>query len=217
MLRSEVFALLEGTADAAFTVDELGVICSWNRAAENLFGYPASSAVQKSCADLFQGRGPLGNVVCKENCSVLQCSGAHRPIDNYDLEVKGRNGQRLWVNISIIVYEDPRTKHRLHLHLARDITARKKREELTRKVIEATEELVTLPRVPGASPAVSPLSEQEVRVLRLLSEGKNPAEVMRALKISPRTLRNHLHHANQKLGTGSRLEAVIHAVKRGLI
>jgi len=216
MLRSEIFALLEGTGDAAFAVDELGVICSWNRAAEKLFGYPAASALQTSCADLFQGHGPLGNVVCKENCDVLQCSGRSN-VENYDLEVKGRNGQRLWVNISIIVYEDPRTKHRLHLHLARDISERKKRDEVTQKVLEATKELVDLPRTPGASVAISPLSEQETRVLRLLSEGKSPEEVMRVLKISPRTLRNHLHHANQKLGTASRLEAVIHAVKRGLI
>jgi len=216
MLRSEVFALLEGTGDAAFAVDELGLICSWNHAAEKLFGYAATSVLQKSCAELFQGRGPLGNVVCKENCAVLQCS-SRQSIDNYDLEVKSRNGQRLWVNVSIIVHEDPRTKHRLHLHLARDIAARKRREELTQKVLEATEELVSLPRVPGASLKVSPLSEQETRVLRLLSEGKSPEEVRRVLKISPRTLRNHLHHANQKLGTGSRLEAVIHAVKRGLI
>jgi PAS domain S-box-containing protein len=217
MLHGELLALLEGTADAAFTVDEQGVICSWNRAAEKLFGYSASSALNKCCADLFEGRGTLGNAVCKDDCDVLQCAAAQRAIDNYDLEVKSRNGQRLWVNISIIVYQDPRRKRRLHIHLARDITGRKKREDLTQKVLDATKELVTLPKPPTAPGGVSRLSEQETRVLRLLSEGKTPEEVARVLKISSRTLRNHLHHANQKLGTGSRLEAVIHAVRRGLI
>ena len=217
MLQGELLALLEGTADAAFTVDEQGVICSWNRAAEKLFGYSASSALNKCCADIFQGRGTLGNAVCKDDCNVLQCAAAQRDIDNYDLEVKGRNGQRLWVNVSIIVYQEPRQRRRLHIHLARDITARKKREELTQKVLEATQELVTLPKTPTAPAEISSLSAQETRVLRLLSEGKTPEEVARVLKISARTLRNHLHHANQKLGTGSRLEAVIHAVRRGLI
>ena len=39
MLETELFALLEGTADAAFSVDEQGRIRSWNRAAEKLFGW----------------------------------------------------------------------------------------------------------------------------------------------------------------------------------
>ncbi len=217
MLQAELLALLEGTADAAFTVDEQGVVCSWNRAAEKLFGFPAASVLNKSCAQLFQGRGTLGNVVCKEDCSVLQCAAAGRGIENYDLEIKSRAGQRLWVNVSIIVFQDARLKRRLHIHLARDITARRKSEELTQKVLDATKELITLPNPPNSRSGASPLSAQETRVLRLLSEGKTPEEVARVLKISSRTLRNHLHHANQKLGTGTRLEAVIHAVKRGLI
>ena len=64
---------------------------------------------------------------------------------------------------------------------------------------------------------IAPLSEQEHRVLRNFSEGQSPANIVRALKISPQTLRNHLHHINQKLGTHTRLEAVIHAIRRKLI
>jgi PAS domain S-box-containing protein len=39
MLETELFALLEQTADAAYTVTEGGEICSWNGAVERLFGY----------------------------------------------------------------------------------------------------------------------------------------------------------------------------------
>jgi PAS domain S-box-containing protein len=217
MLQCELFALLEGTADAAFTVDEQGTIRSWNRAAEKLFGYSCSAVLQKPCAHLFQGRGPLGNIVCSENCGVLQCAAAHRQTENYDLEVKGRGGRRVWVNISIIVFQDARSGHRLHIHLARDITTGKKKEELAQKLLGAAKEFMALPESSGAVAPVSPLSAQERRVLSLLAEGKSPEEVTRTLRITARTLRNHLHHANQKLGTRNRLEAVIHAVKRGLI
>ena len=41
--------------------------------------------------------------------------------------------------------------------------------------------------------------------------------ISRTLKISPQTLRNHLHHINDKLRTHNRLEAVTHAQRRGLI
>ena len=217
MLQDELFALLEGTADAAFAVDELGTVRSWNRAAEKLFGYPRSSVLQKPCAQLFQGRGSLGNIVCSENCSVLQRTAAHCHTENYDMEVNRQGGSRLWVNISIIVFHDARSGQRLHIHLAHDITTGKKKEELAQKLLGAAKEFVALPESPGAVAPISPLSAQEKRVLSLLAEGKTPEEVARALKIGPRTLRNHLHHANQKLGTRSRLEAVIHAVRRRLI
>jgi DNA-binding CsgD family transcriptional regulator len=64
---------------------------------------------------------------------------------------------------------------------------------------------------------VNPLSEQEHRVLHRFSEGKSPADIVCELDISPQTLRNHLHHINQKLGTHNRLEAVTHAMRRKLI
>jgi hypothetical protein len=39
MLETELFALLERTADAAYTVTADGEICSWNESAEQLFRY----------------------------------------------------------------------------------------------------------------------------------------------------------------------------------
>jgi len=217
MLEEQLFTLLDGTADAAFTVDEQGLICSWNRSAERVFGYPAATVRGKPCADLFQGAGSLGNLVCKHGCSVLQCAAAGREIPNYDLEVKGRGGRRLWVNISILVVQDNPTKRRLVVHLARDITQRKQSERLTRQVVDVTRQLVTLPAAPVSNAPALALTEQEKRVLRLLSEGKTAAEVARVLRITPRTLRNHVHHVHQKLGTHNRLEAVIHATRRGVL
>lgn len=55
------------------------------------------------------------------------------------------------------------------------------------------------------------------RILRLFSAGKNSAEIAQKLGISLQTLCNHLHHANEKLGTRNRLEAVTHAMHRNLI
>jgi PAS domain S-box-containing protein len=217
MLETELFTFLNSTADGAFAVDEQGLICSWNRAAERLFGYPFPEVLHKPCAELLQGRGSLGAPVCSHGCSVIECTAAHREIPNYDLEVKGRGGQRIWVNISILVFQDSRTKRRLLVHLARDITERKKNEELTQAVLETAKQLVKLPNEPGRAAPVSPLTKQEQHVLRLLADGKTPAEAARILRITPRTLRNHVHHANQKLKTRNRLETVIHAIRRGLI
>jgi len=217
MLERELFTLLERTADAAFSIDEQGLIRSWNRAAEKLFGYPAAKVLDQPCSTLFQGRGPLGNTVCCEDCSVLECAHAKREVSDYDLEVKASGGQRLWVNVSILVFLDARTGRRLVVHMARDITSRRRREELAEKVLGAARQLAVLSDERVPSPPVSPLTDQERRVLSLLAEGKSPDNVARALHISARTLRNHIHNAGRKLGTRSRLETVIHASRQKLI
>ena len=85
MLELELFNLLEGTSDAAFAVTGLGEICSWNKAAEKLFGYSAAEALNSTCHKILQGRGALGTEVCGENCSGRVCAANHLVFPNFDL------------------------------------------------------------------------------------------------------------------------------------
>src|SRR6185437_1762716 len=82
MLESELFALLEGTSDAAFTITPDGQIKSWNKAAERLFGYSPNEVLHKTCYQVLQGVGPLGTQVCHEGCSVMECVGKQDEIPN---------------------------------------------------------------------------------------------------------------------------------------
>lgn len=217
MLESELFALLEGTTDAAFTVTEEGEILSWNNGAEKLFGYPRGTAVHKTCYEILEGMGPLGTRVCHEHCSVVECAGGNTEIPNFDMSVKTRSGKRVWINMSTIVFENQRTGRRLLIHLAHDITEQKKGEKLTHKMLELSKQLSSLGEGSVHAEPVSPLSEQEKNILHMFAEGKDSEEVTHLLGISPQTLRNHLHHINQKLRTHNRLEAVMNAIQRKLI
>jgi len=217
MLEMELFSLLEGTSDAAFTVTDQGEICSWNKGAEKLFGYSAAEALNKTCGSVLQGLGPLGNKMCGENCSICHRADKHLEIPNFDLQVKIRSGQRLWVSVSILVFENPRNHRRLIVHLAHDITERKKNEVLLHKMIDVSRQLTNIQEVALNPVPITPLSEQEIEILRMFSTGKNAAEIARRLKITLQTLRNHLHHINQKLHTHNRLEAVTHAMQRKLL
>ncbi len=217
MLENDFFELLEHTADAAFAVTDAGEICSWNASAEALFGFGRAEAIGQTCFELFQGRGVLGTLVCTENCHVRDCAAHHTTIPDFDLEVKTRGGRRIWVNVSTMVHEDPKTGRRRIVHMARSIAARKRTEALVGRMLRMSKQLVESANDSAPSDPVTPLSEQEHRVLRSFSEGRNPADIVSDLKISPQTLRNHLHHINQKLGTHTRLEAVTHAIRRHLI
>jgi DNA-binding CsgD family transcriptional regulator len=84
-------------------------------------------------------------------------------------------------------------------------------------MIEGARQLVSLAEHASSYAPVTPLSDQERRILTLFAEGSDPATIARTLSISSQTLRNHLHHINRKLRTHNRLEAVTHAQRRGLL
>jgi PAS domain S-box-containing protein len=113
MLESELFALLQRTTDAAFSVTKDGEIMSWNKAAEKLFGYSTAEAVHKTCYDILEGIGTLGTRVCHRHCSVAECARGSTEILNFDMNVKTSSGARLWVNMSTIGFDNQRTGRRL--------------------------------------------------------------------------------------------------------
>lgn len=219
MLETELFALLEHTADAAYTVTSTGEICSWNSAAVRLFGYAAPEVLQRNIDDLFEARDTLGTEALADGleAATRQWDGASGGITHFDLEVSTRSGERLWVNVSTIVFDNPRTGRRLFVRLARDITHRRRKERLFTDMVELAQQVVTLTDGGPVHAPVEALSDQERRILKLFADGNNPGAIARKLKISPQTLRNHLHHINRKLRTHNRLEAVTHAQRRGLI
>jgi len=217
MLEAELFAFLEEASDGVFAVRESGEICFWNRAAQNIFGYSAKEVLGKTCSELLHGVGALGTQVCLERCVELQCTLKPKAMPNFDLNVTTRGGERRWVNISTVPYLNRRTQKTLIVHLARDISDKKKREEVFRKLIAVSHEVASLETtISGAAP-VAPLSSQELEILRMFAEGSDALRIAKALGISPQTLRNHLHHINKKLRTHNRLEAVTHAVQRRLL
>jgi DNA-binding CsgD family transcriptional regulator len=119
---------------------------------------------------------------------------------------------------STIVFDNQRTRHRLFIRLVRNVTARRTKEQVLSRLQDIAREILSL-GVEASDPhsPTEPLSDQERRILRMFADGGNPTAIARQLKISPQTLRNHLHHINRKLRTHNRLEAVTHAQRRGLI
>lgn len=218
ILEPELFALLEQTADAAFAVTESGEICSWNRAAEQLFGYPANEVLRRHIDDVLGALDSLhtGALAGGSEAATRHWDDTSSGIPNFDLEVRTRSEDRIWVNVSTIVFDNRRTGRRLLVRLARDIDQRRRNEELLSRMVEAARRVVALTDDAHHAP-VAPLSEQERRILKLFAEGKRSTTIARQLKISPQTLRNHLHHINLKLRTHNRLEAVTHAQRRGFI
>jgi len=62
-----------------------------------------------------------------------------------------------------------------------------------------------------------PLTERETEVLRELALGKSNKEIAAALVIAEKTVRTHVSNILAKLGVSSRTQAVLHAVRSGLV
>jgi PAS domain S-box-containing protein len=219
MIESELFALLEHTADAAYTVTADGEVVSWNAAAERLFGYPAAEVLGRHIEAVFDAYDTLGTepLVGRADTAVRDPRARARGIPHFDLDVRTRSGARLWINVSTIVIDNRRTGRRLLVRLARDISQSRLNATLLNRMLEVARQLIALADDSTQHAPVQPLSTQERRILRLFAEGRSPASIARALSISAQTLRNHLHRINRKLRTRSRLEAVTHAQRRGLL
>ncbi len=119
--------------------------------------------------------------------------------------------------MSTIVWENARTGKRLLVHLAHDISEQKKTEELAQKMLDFSHQLVEIGQTAVRAAPIPDLSDQEKHILRHFADGKSSQAVAKSLGISMQTLRNHLHHINQKLRTHNRLEAVMNAIQRKLI
>jgi two-component system, NarL family, response regulator len=61
------------------------------------------------------------------------------------------------------------------------------------------------------------LTERELEVLHLLIKGNSNQKIGKALSVSDSTVKFHINHILQKLGVGDRTQAVIAALKRGLV
>ena len=61
------------------------------------------------------------------------------------------------------------------------------------------------------------LTPAELRVLRLLAEGRDNAAIADKLVVTKRTVQNHISNLYGKLGVTSRTEAMLYAIQHGLV
>ena len=62
-----------------------------------------------------------------------------------------------------------------------------------------------------------PLSEREIEILQLVSQGKSNKEIAAELFISVNTVKVHLANIFAKIGVSSRTEATLYAIEYGIV
>lgn len=170
--------------------------------------------------------------------AVAATTGLHPDLVLIDLQMPGMNGieaiRQMRANnaeIRIGVLTMYETSDYVQLALAAGASGYLAKDSTPADLCEAAmalamgrRDLVAIPQEPVAGPqtlassaALAALTPRELEVLRSLAGSESPRTIARSLGISQRTLRNHISSTYHKLGISDRAQAVIVAMREGLI
>jgi diguanylate cyclase (GGDEF)-like protein/PAS domain S-box-containing protein len=118
----QMAAIVESTDDGIYSKSLDGVILSWNRGAERLYGYTASEAIGRSVAILVPPDRP------RELPEMLVRLRRGERIEHVETERVRRDGSRVHVSLSVSPIGDSAGRITGSSEIARDITGRKRAE-----------------------------------------------------------------------------------------
>jgi PAS domain S-box-containing protein len=116
-------AIVETTDDAVVSKDLNGIITSWNRAAERLFGYKAEEVIGKPVSILIPSERP------DEEPTILARLRRGERIDHYETIRVRKDGQRLHVSLTVSPIKNAEGRIVGASKIARDISEQKRAQE----------------------------------------------------------------------------------------
>ncbi|HEY6302407.1 MAG TPA: ATP-binding protein [Terriglobales bacterium] len=185
----EMAAIVEYSCDAIYSSHPDGPITSWNRAAEQLYGYTAEEAVGSPVARLVP---PERHGELERNLEILN-SGGH--VASYRTERMRKDGARCPVLLSVSPLRDARGEIVGASAIARDISAEKQSEEAIRR----SEKLATAGRL-AASIAHEINNSLEALVNLLYLARHDSSNVAEYLTRAEQEVGRVAHLAQQTLG-----------------
>jgi PAS domain S-box-containing protein len=127
MSLSKLAAIIESSDDAILSTDLNGVIISWNRGAENLFGYTALKAVGQSVAMLIPPER------ANEEPTLLERICRGESVNPYETVRVRKDGTSLDISLTVSPIKNRQGNVIGASRIARDITSRKRNEEALRQ------------------------------------------------------------------------------------
>ena len=121
-----ITTILNCVADGIFTVDQEKRITFFNKAAEQITGYPAAEAVGKLCREVFKSS------LCGEKCTLQEVELTGGSIINRAVRILDRFGRSVLVSVSAASLRNGDGKLIGGVETFRDLSA----EEVLRREIE---------------------------------------------------------------------------------
>ncbi|HWS86245.1 MAG TPA: PAS domain S-box protein [Pyrinomonadaceae bacterium] len=135
MAQARLAAIVESADDAIISKTLEGVITSWNKGAQRIFGYTADEVIGQPVTILF----PPDHI--DEEPAILARIRAGERVEHYETVRRHKDGTLLDISLTISPIKTPDGRIVGASKIARDITERKRMEEALR---EQTEALATI-------------------------------------------------------------------------
>lgn len=166
-LSQHLTSIVEFSDDAIVSKDLTGVITSWNRGAERLFGYTAEEIVGRSITVLI----PPENH--DEEPSILRRIRRGEQIDHYETVRVRKDGSRVDISLTVSPIKDATGKIVGASKIARDISDRKRAEEQQHLLLREMDHRVkNLFAVAGGVVALSARSADSPKELSAAVQGR---------------------------------------------
>lgn len=221
-MREEGFETLCNTDDGVFIVNADKHIVCWNKGAERVLKFAEADVLNQECYRILAGQTSGNKIHCSPNCSIHCGVLAGACQKNIDLLTHTKNGEPLWLNIS---YISPRNGNTPFLaHILRDVTQEKNTEQALNRFLTDLDarnlirkKMGEISANPISNEPAAALSDREIEVLTLLTEGLTTKNLALRLNISHFTARNHIQNILVKLDLHSKAQAVSYAFKKGIL
>jgi PAS domain S-box-containing protein len=126
---NKLASIVEFSDDAIVSKDLKGIISSWNKAAERLFGYTAAEVIGKPVSILIPDNRQ------NEEPEILERIGRGERIDHYETVRRRKDGTLIDISLTVSPVRDHTGKISGASKIARDISERKKSEGRRRFLI----------------------------------------------------------------------------------
>ena len=193
------------TSEIAYAVTREGQIVAWNRAAENVFGYPDTEAMGRKCWELLRGEDSFGNPYCCEGCPIRTSAFNDVSVNCFQIKFKTASLEMKEFAVSALLLSNA-TGNDVMVALCRSNTSNE-----YKPLNGSSKNRAPSPRQRGN------LTQREQEVLFLLAEGNGTKDISSSLGISTHTVRNHVQHILFKLQVKSRLKAINLSHRLGII
>ena len=165
-------AIVESSDDAIVSKSLDGIIKSWNRAAEKMFGYTAREAVGKHISLI------IPHEYISEERKILDRILNNEVLDHYETIRRNKSGEQFYVSLTVSPLKDPFGNIIGACKIARNITSRKKTED---DLLHANKELVFQNEEKEKRAAELVIANQEL-AFQNEEKGKRASELITANK-----------------------------------
>ncbi len=222
LIADTLFSLLDDIPYGAYAISIDQVILYWNRAAQRILGHEPTVMIGRRCYEVTAGPSEDGlSPECLSGCPSIRHLRAGLVPSPQRLQLACASGERKWVAVAPVVIAGISWEAPVLVHLFSEVPwdeALVKTGESLRQVLDPDGTEPPHDQAQDSPSDDNPyISAREVEVLRLVAQGSETDRIAEELGISPHTVRNHIRNLRNKLHAASKLEAVLTAVRLGIL